>query len=59
MNTTDHLREQASAPGARTHARHADITRISKPDLAPDLLGERSERQQVYAGTLEVFGDLG
>jgi hypothetical protein len=31
MNTTDHLREQASAPGARTHARHADITRISKP----------------------------
>jgi hypothetical protein len=31
MNTTDHLREQASALAARTHARHADITRISKP----------------------------
>ena len=31
---------------------------VVRPDLAPDLLGERGERQQVRAGLLEVGGDL-
>jgi hypothetical protein len=46
-------------PAARTNAGHAEITRISKPDLAPDLLGERGDRQQLIARGIEVFGDLG
>jgi hypothetical protein len=32
---------------------------IVGPDLAPDLFGERGERQQIRAGVLEVLGDLG
>src|SRR5260370_15011680 len=31
---------------------------LFKPDLSPDLLGERGERQQVRPSLLEVGGDL-
>ena len=34
------------------------LLRVVRPDLAPDLLGERGERQQVGAGGLEVLGGL-
>ena len=29
---------------------------VVRPDLAPDLFGERGERQQVSSGILEVVG---
>ena len=32
---------------------------VVRPDLAPDLLGECGERQQIRAGGLQMFGDLG
>jgi len=32
---------------------------VVRPDLAPDLFGERGERQQVRAGGLEVLCDFG
>ena len=32
---------------------------VVRPDLAPDLLGERGERQQVSTGVFEMIGDLG
>jgi hypothetical protein len=32
---------------------------VVRPDLAPDLLGQRGEREDVRAGGLEVLGDLG
>ena len=32
---------------------------VVRPDLAPDLFGERGERQQVLSGGFQVFGDLG
>ena len=32
---------------------------IVGPDLAPDLLGERGERQQVGSGLLQMVGNLG
>ena len=32
---------------------------VVRPDLAPDLLGERGERQQVRAGVFEVLCDFG
>jgi len=31
---------------------------LLEPDLAPDLFGERGEREQVRAGVLEMIGDL-
>ena len=31
---------------------------VVRPDLSPDLLGERGERQQVRPSLLEVGGDL-
>jgi hypothetical protein len=32
---------------------------VVRPDLAPDLFGERAKGQQIRAGVFEVFGDLG
>jgi hypothetical protein len=60
-NTTDHLREQASAPVAHTNARHAEITRISKP-VDPfhrrvfDIVDGPQRARQEWATAADGFG---
>ena len=45
--------------GAAADLAVESLVGVVRPDLAPDLLGERGERQDVGAGVLEVLGDGG
>ena len=51
--------EDADDVGAAADLLVEPFLGVVRPDLAPDLLGERGERQQVRPGRFEVFGDLG
>jgi hypothetical protein len=51
--------EDADDVGAAADLAVEAFVGVVGPDLAPDGLGERGEREQVRAGGLEVVGDLG
>jgi hypothetical protein len=51
--------EDADDVGAPPDLLVEPLPGVVGPDLAPDLFGERGERQQVRPGGFEVVGDLG
>ena len=51
--------EDARDGGAPANLLVESLLGVVRPDLAPDLLGKRGERQQIRAGGFEVIGNLG
>jgi hypothetical protein len=51
--------EDADDVGAAADLLVESFLGVVGPDLAPHLLGERGERQQIRPGGLQVIGPLG
>src|SRR5262245_27013788 len=53
------MREDPDAVGAAADLAVESLGGVVGPDLAPDLLGERGEGEDVGPAVLEVVGDVG
>jgi hypothetical protein len=51
--------EDTDDVGAPTDLLVESLLGVVRPDLAPDLLGKRGERQQFRTGVLQMIGDRG